>query len=204
MDKGWKKILCIAGLLVIPFIASAFSYLLGGLMFIACPVIAFVLICRWCIPPKKRKHGPRHAAGNARPAKAVQAQPIQKAQDDDICTLDMQRKGFFYQQETGNVKYFHTDVGVYVPDLVALCSEPEALPLHPVVFFQEPNNQYDNRAVAVCQSQGPIGYLYRGKNQDMANYWLDNGKKVIGYISYFDPTRPDANKNGLKIDIAFY
>lgn len=73
-----------------------------------------------------------------------------------------------------------------------------------VVFVKEQNNPHDQHAILVCQSDGPIGYLYRGKIQSMVNDWLDNGKQVCGYISFINKHHPDVNHDGLKIDIAFY
>lgn len=144
--------------------------------------------------------GNQAAPRNANPSHIAKPEQQRVAHDP----LDMQRHSFFYQKDIGKVEYFYTDVGVYVPDLIRLCSSPEAVPLQSVVLWQDSSNPYDNRAVAVCQSNGPIGYLYRGKIQDIVNDWLDDGRRVFGYISYIDPARPDADKNGLKIDIVFY
>ena len=132
----------------------------------------------------------------ARPV-VQQSQTIRKSE------LDVQRDAFMYQKESGNIAYFYTDVGVYVPDVNRL-NNPEAQITGAVVFAKEPNNPHDHNAVLVCQSIGPIGYLYRGNIQSMVNDWLDSGKQVFGYISYLNKSHPNINKDGIKIDIAFY
>ena len=200
--KKSSNILRICALVIAPFLASVINEDFGGLVCIACIVIGIVWYSRKhkarkkSTSARKRSHAGTQQA--ARPV--VNAEPQQTA----ASPLETQRQAFFYQQSTGKISYFYTDVGVYVPDLVALSSSPEAIQLQGVALFQDPNNVYDNKAVAVCQSCGPIAYLYRGKIQDMANDWLGSGRKVYGYISYIDTSRPDANKNGLKIDIYFY
>ncbi len=50
----------------------------------------------------------------------------------------------------------------------------------------EPENQYDHDAVAFYSNDMHIGYLYRGKLQDMANDFLRSGNCVIGYLSSVD------------------
>ncbi len=188
--KKSSNILRICALVIAPFLASVINEDFGGLVCIACIVIGIVWYSRKHKARKKSTHAHKHRHAGTQQAAAS--------------PLETQRQAFFYQQSTGKIAYFYTDVGVYVPDLVALSSSPEAIPLQGVALFQDSNNVYDNKAVAVCQSCGPIAYLYRGKIQDMANDWLGSGRKVYGYISYIDPSRPDANKNGLKIDIVFY
>lgn len=114
-----------------------------------------------------------------------------------------QRAVFSHQIDLGNVAYFYNDVGVFVPDINKL-NNPEAELLGVVVFAKEPNNPYDQRAILVAQSIGPVGYLYRGRIQNMVNDWLDKGKQVFGYISYLNMYQENVNKDGLKIDIVFY
>lgn len=190
MKKQHKNILLVGALVAAPFLASAINETFGGLVCIVCLTVGIL----WY----KRTHKDRKKSTPARNSSQA------GTQEAAASPLDAQRQAFFHQQGTGKIAYFYTDVGVYVPDLNGLCASPEAGPLQAVALFQEPGNVYDNKAVAVCQSRGPIGYLYRGKIQDFANDWLGKGGKIYGYISYIDPSRPDANKNGLKIDIAFY
>ena len=200
-----KRTIFLVSLVVAPFVALAINAEFGAIMFMICILALVGWLIRLVVEKRKAAAKARRRKKSTAPAQEA-PRPVMNVEQPQAAAdpLTLQRQAFFYNQSIGKIKYFYTDVGVYVPDLVELCSSPEAVPLGNVVCFQDPGNKYDNKAVAVCQSCGPIGYLYRGKIQDMANDWMDNGKKVIGFISYFDPTRPDANKNGLKIDIAFY
>lgn len=51
-----------------------------------------------------------------------------------------------------------------------------------VELVQEPDNIYDSRAVAVMDGSDCIGYLYRGKFQDMANDFLEAGKPIVAIV----------------------
>lgn len=55
-----------------------------------------------------------------------------------------------------------------------------------IKFQQEPENEFDNRAVAVYLDGARIGYVYRGETQDLINESLDKKYPVVGYIrEYF-------------------
>ena len=71
--------------------------------------------------------------------------------------------------------YRYTDVGIFVPedstfDLKGF--EPGAI----LTLVQDPENPHDNHAVGLKLHNQLVGYLYRGKLQDMANDWI--GKKM--------------------------
>lgn len=51
---------------------------------------------------------------------------------------------------------------------------------------QEPDNEYDDRAVAVMHLGDKIGYIYRGRLQDMINDFIDRGDDVEATISSAD------------------
>lgn len=71
-----------------------------------------------------------------------------------------------------------------------------------IVFIQEPTNEYDNKAVLLMfvPQKKKLGYLYRGKVQDMVNDYINRGDKVVARLSYlsFDPCKT------VKIDMAFF
>lgn len=54
-----------------------------------------------------------------------------------------------------------------------------------VTFEQEPDNPYDNKAVAIYLENNKIGYIYRGNIQKMANQFMNKGFPVIGYINTY-------------------
>lgn len=55
-----------------------------------------------------------------------------------------------------------------------------------IVFKQEPDNEYDNKAVALYLDENKIGYLYRGRTQDMVNDWIKKNDYFWGYINKID------------------
>lgn len=95
---------------------------------------------------------------------------------------------------------------MYSYEIVNLYTVPEERPnfksivMHGSVdFVQEPENQYDNHAVRVMQYGIKLGYLHRGKIQDLTNNYLKKGNKIIGFVSQLD------YQNGvISIDIAYY
>ncbi len=66
-------------------------------------------------------------------------------------------------------------------------------------FEKEPQNTYDNKAVAITLGGEKVGYVYRGKTQDMINDYIDRGWAVKGYISKYSVALGKA-----KYEIAFY
>ena len=99
--------------------------------------------------------------------------------------------------------YSYQNVGVFVPD-TSIFSRPDVTEGALVTFRQEPENKYDSQAVAVVIGRKRIGYLYRGRLQDMANDWIDRGDSVSGRISSISPYSYDVKKDGIKIDLYFY
>ena len=68
-----------------------------------------------------------------------------------------------------------------------------------IKFVQEPNNQYDNTAIAVFLEEQKVGYLYRGQTKDMVNDWIKHNSFFWGYIN-----KIDATNNKATIKIGFY
>ena len=66
-----------------------------------------------------------------------------------------------------------------------------------VDFEKEPNNEFDDKAVKVMSIGKKIGYIYRGKLQDMLNDFLKKDWHVEGIV---DSVSPDT----FTIAIAFY
>lgn len=71
-----------------------------------------------------------------------------------------------------------------------------------IVFKQEPDNEYDNKAVALYLDENKIGYLYRGRTQDMVNDWIKKNDYFWGYINKIDVEQSTATfKIGFYKDI---
>ena len=51
-----------------------------------------------------------------------------------------------------------------------------------VLLVQEPDNPHDPQAVAVMSDDECVGYLHKGRLQDMANDYLKKDRPVIGVI----------------------
>lgn len=73
-----------------------------------------------------------------------------------------------------------------------------------IIFKQEPENPYDKNAVSVnLKSNGKkIGYVYKGKIQEMLNDWLNKGLYVDGFLS--NAREKDFDKHIIEYKIGFY
>ncbi len=56
---------------------------------------------------------------------------------------------------------------------------------HSIDFRREINNAYDENAIAIYLKDNKIGYVYRGKIQDMIIDWLKRDEVFVGYINKF-------------------
>lgn len=52
-----------------------------------------------------------------------------------------------------------------------------------IEFKQEPDNQYDNKAIAIYFNNIKVGYVYKGVVQDMINSWIKRGDYFRGYLN---------------------
>lgn len=96
------------------------------------------------------------------------------------------------------LKYHYEDVEVtswdFIPNDVKIGNR--------VILLQEPTNPADDKAVLLMfvPQKKKLGYLYRGKIQDMANDYIKRGDKIVARLSYlqFKPFKL------VKINIAFF
>lgn len=49
-------------------------------------------------------------------------------------------------------------------------------------FVPEPDNQYDSAAVAIYKGPDKVGYMYRGRLQDMTHDFIERGDSVAGIV----------------------
>jgi hypothetical protein len=71
-----------------------------------------------------------------------------------------------------------------------------------IEFKQEPDSEYDNKAVALYLEENKIGYLYRDRTQDMVNDWIKKNDYFWGYINKIDVAKSSATfKIGFYKDI---
>ena len=68
-----------------------------------------------------------------------------------------------------------------------------------ITFKQEPDNEHDKNAVAVYLNDIKVGYLYRGRTQDMVNDWISRDMPFWSYVNKIDTIN-----NKATIKIGFY
>lgn len=68
-----------------------------------------------------------------------------------------------------------------------------------IEFEQEPENEYDNSAVAIYLDGERIGYVYKSQTQDMINDWINRSEPVVGYIN-----RVLVNEGKATFKVGFY
>ena len=61
-----------------------------------------------------------------------------------------------------------------------------------LTFEPEPTNPYDAKAIKISFRGNKIGYVYRGKIQDMINDWISRGDTFVGYINKYSLTNNTA------------
>lgn len=74
--------------------------------------------------------------------------------------------------------------------------------IHPgdhIVFVPEPTNEYDAKAIKIMAGSQLLGYVYRGKMQDMLHDFMIQGSPIYGVIS---SVLPEEKK--VKYNIGFY
>lgn len=64
-------------------------------------------------------------------------------------------------------------------------------------FIQEPENEYDSSAVSIYLDEQKLGYVYKGKIQDMINDWKRKGWYFIGIVNKYSDMK-------ITYKIAFY
>ena len=105
----------------------------------------------------------------------------------------------FFDEMNGMVlAYQYHDVGV----ALFQNSELPASSLHvgDMVFIrQDKDNPYDQNAVSIIFDSKKLGYLYKGRLQDMANDWINKDLEMWSYISLVDIPNKKIN-----IAIGFY
>lgn len=68
-----------------------------------------------------------------------------------------------------------------------------------IQFVPEPDNKYDSNALKILCNGIHVGYVYKGKTQDMIHDWLKRGDSIYALISYIDVERKE-----IQYTIAFY
>lgn len=94
--------------------------------------------------------------------------------------------------------YRYTEVGIFIPkdktfDVEGF--EPGAI----LTLVQDPENPHDNHAVGLKLHNQLVGYLYRGKLQDMANDWIEKNLPLRAQL-----TACTRDRNRAEVTLVFY
>lgn len=88
-----------------------------------------------------------------------------------------------------SIRYHYEDVNIFVVNDII----PEGTEVgNRIVFIQEKDNKYDDNAVLLLlvPQKKKLGYLRKGKLQEMANDYLNRGDKISARVSliYKEPS----------------
>lgn len=93
-----------------------------------------------------------------------------------------------------SVRYKYNDVELFTPDGTKIRSMPVCGDAVELVF--EPDNVYDNRAIKAVVNGEFVGYMHKGRLQDMIHDFKDAGLPIFSYVSSVG--------DHIRIYIAFY
>lgn len=217
-----KKVLKVLGILavvliVIPLIAGTIGEeaidIVAGIYAVAILVLPFFLVgmlIRYLCRRKRHKAENRQPAAQEHAACAERLEQMEKpavtiTKTDRVPPQVPAKREHLNTSEgfDSGIAYHYSDVRIFVPYLDVL-DRPDVVKGAVVTFRKEPENKFDSHAVAVVVGRKRIGYLYRGKLQNMANAWLDRGDTVSGRIVRCEPDAYKPKGNALSIDINFY
>lgn len=179
------------------FIAAAFSDGGGIEGTIGCSIIGLALLIPEIIGIfKNRRSQSAQSMGSpsaSDPSSAFAEKPAEPSNPERALLIPQRLQG-------QRIAYKYENVGIYSPqecldgldlETIALATKTE--------LRQEPENQYDAKAVAVYMGERKIGYLYKGKLQDMVNDYVVEGRPIFSAIQGIDD-----DNNKIYIALAFY
>ncbi len=198
---------CSLGLSIFVFIGSLAMFTSGnkddifaGVFFLIVAILFLIPFVLYMIKSKPEREQKKLNKDKAKPETPVKKTLRSTSRPYEIPPerMPVERKPLLEPFEGYSLTYHYENVEIscweYIPDDVKIGNR--------IVFMQEPTNEYDDKAVllTLVPQRRKLGYLYRGKMQDMVNDYLNRGDKVIARLSYltFNPCKI------VKIDIAFY
>lgn len=182
-------------MVLIPFVALAINAEFGALMFMICILALLGWLIRLIVEKRKAAAKARRRKEAPQPAQAEKPIPIPSHIPAPV-QEKQERPSLPISWNGLERSYSYSAVNVYMPAPQAL--EMPGLEIGAAVtLWQDKENQYDKKAVAIVFGGYMIGYLYRGKLQDMANDWMNTGRPILALV---DNKAPD----GLQISLAFY
>lgn len=130
-------------------------------------VCTIVLLLAWLLLRKSKKAAAPAKMSLVKPAAAKKAPARARSHASGLPELP----GY-------TVKYTYDEVKIAMADSFFPIVDLQFDDL--LTLKQEPENPYDDKAVAIYRGKDQLGYLHRGRLQDMANDWLDRGDPVYG------------------------
>ena len=123
----------------------------------------------------------RRAAEEAKRAAEEKARRAAEEKAKHDADLAAQRAAAKVSIPSGKLLSYGYDINMFIPD-PSVRNIPGFIKKTVLTVAQEPNNPYDPNAVSLSLNGTVVGYLYRGKHQDMANDFLKRGDFVIAAI----------------------
>lgn len=183
MKKHWRWIVGIIFILSGFYAAGTDEYGIEiGLLTIA---IGIGLIVWYFIWKKKHANDPVEPPKPAAPAKpaAPSAFSVDKL-DQWMQSIAKGKKKSAAKRANSRSRapkktYSYNNVEIAAFDYMIEKCDFKKIAARPILRLQqEPQNRVDPRAVAVYWQDQQLGYLYRNRLQDMANDWIDAGRRV--------------------------
>lgn len=97
-----------------------------------------------------------------------------------------------------SLAYHYPDVRIYTPPRLGVDFPSIDLGLFARFRF-EPENEYDQNAIAAYVGDWKVGYLNKGKMRDMARDWLNRGDLVMAHVASVDD-----DEGQVTLFVAFY
>lgn len=161
----------------------------GSLTWISGGTIVLGLFIVWRVSRATSQNAPAISLPNV-------AAPL--ATPDSVKSISVPKSDFPIFLHGIPIAYQYSDRGLAMADQL-VSDFSRFVPGDVLTFAPEPNNAYDPQAIQVQAHGMPIGYVYRGKGQDMIHDWIKNSDLFSAKLS-----RVDAQAKEMAYDIAFY
>lgn len=142
-------------------------------------VCTIVLILAWLLLRKGKRADTPTKATPAKRAVSAKTTPVKTTAAPMKATTTPRSHASGLPELPGHaIKYTYDEVQIAMSDKFFPIVDLQFDDL--LTLKQEPENTYDPQAVAVYRGEDQLGYMYRGKLQDMVNDWIDKGRPVYG------------------------
>lgn len=165
----------------------------GIFILIFAVVLAFPFI-KYELEKKKEKNGTvKQEPVKTQTENSVQKIPVDVPQEEPK-KIELRKPSYIFDCQ--KLKYFYDDVKISAEkNLTVECKVNETL-----ILSHEKDNEYDENAVAVLNGDRvKLGYLYKGKLQQMVLDFMEREDDIIARIASYKP-----QENEIIIALAFY